>query len=461
MQAMHIIGGRLAAALGVAALALLALLLGACGSAASVEPDPAATGAESKTAAPVAGIASIKMDIAGRASNLTREDLMVQQGDTVNISFTADEAGEIHLHGYNLTAPVAPGAPGQLDFEAATAGAFGINFHIYAESDEAKAGNGAGGGMSHGDDAIALSVPAVVAVAATPDGSGGLNVAIDAEGWRWAPEQVNGEHRPGEGHGHIYVDGVKVNRIYGPNYHLAGLEPGERHIRVTLNANSHNGLTVDGQPLEAAMVVTVPETDGGQRAAPAAVAAPAAMAVSAAAHPDPLGGYNLEAQVEGFVFAPPGQGDADGGPASGAAGYGLVAIDGALHGRLYGAWQKLPALEPGTHTIAVTLHDGDGAPYWWDGRPVAASVTVDVPEKDGGNGGSGGGHHGDSDSSSGGHHEGSDSNGGGHHGGGGSGGNGGHSYGDGSDAAVMAEDGDDGGRAVVAEVHLGNLEVYP
>ena len=445
MQAVHTIGGRLAAALGLAALALLTLLLGACGSAASVAPDgPAATGANSETAAAVAGRASIKMDIADRASNLTREDLRVQQGDTVSISFTADEAGEIHLHGYNLTAPVAPGAPGRLDFEAATAGAFGINFHIYAAGDGAATGDD-GGGMHHGDDAIALSAPAAVAVSATPDGSGGLNVAIDAEGWRWAPERVNEAHRPGEGHGHIYVDGVKVNRVYGPNYHLAGLAPGERRIRVTLNANSHNGLTVDGQALEAAMVVTVPESvpesdGGGQRAAPAAVEAPAAMRVSAAAHPDPLGGYNLEAQVEGFAFAPPGpQDDGGGGPVSGAAGYGLVAIDGAPHGRLYGAWQKLPALAPGTHTIVVTLHDGDGAPYQWDGRPVAASVTVEVPEMDG-DGGHSGGHHG-------------------YHG---AGGNGGHSHGGGSDTAAAAESGDDGGgRAVVAEVHLGNLEVYP
>ena len=442
MQAVHTIGGRLAAALGLAALAVLALMLGACGSAASVEPGPAATGAESETAAAVAGRAAIKMDIADRASNLTREDLRVQQGDTVSISFTADEAGEIHLHGYNLTAPVAPGAPGRLDFEAATAGAFGINFHIYAAGDGADAGDG-GGAMHHGDDAIAVSAPAAVAVSATPDGSGGLNVAIDAAGWRWAPERVNGAHRPGEGHGHIYVDGVKVNRVYGPHYHLAGLEPGERRIRVTLNANSHNGLTVDGQALEAAMVVRVPESvpasdgGGGQRAAPAAVEAPAAMALSAAAHPDPLGGYNLEAQVEGFAFAPPGQqDDGGGGPASGTVGgYGLIAIDGAPHGRLYGAWQKLPALAPGTHTIAVTLHDGDGAPYRWDGRPVAASVTVEVSERDG-DGGHGGGHHG-------------------------AGGSGGHSHGDGSDAAA-AEGGDDGGgRAVVAEVHLGNLEVYP
>ena len=260
MQAVLTIGGRLAAALGLAALALLTLLLGACGSAASVAPDrPAATGANSETAAAaVAGRAAIKMDIADRASNLTREDLRVRQGDTVSISFTADEVGEIHLHGYNLTAPVAPGAPGHLDFEAATAGAFGINFHIYAAGDGARAGNGDGGGMPHGDDAIAVAAPAAVAVSATPDGSGGLNVAIDAEGWRWAPERVNEAHRPGEGHGHIYVDGVKVNRVYGPNYHLAGLEPGERHIRVTLNANSHNGLTVDGQALAAALVVTVP-----------------------------------------------------------------------------------------------------------------------------------------------------------------------------------------------------------
>ena len=61
----------------------------------------------------------------------------------------------------------------------------------------------------------------------------------------------------GEGHAHVYVDGEKAARIYGPWFHLGALPPGEVTLGVTLNANDHSLLAVSGRPLKAEKTITV------------------------------------------------------------------------------------------------------------------------------------------------------------------------------------------------------------
>ena len=78
---------------------------------------------------------TIDVNIANRATTSTRQDLRATQGDTVSLRFTSDEAGEVHLHGYNLTTLVSPDQPGSLTFEATNAGSFNLNFHVYASLD--------------------------------------------------------------------------------------------------------------------------------------------------------------------------------------------------------------------------------------------------------------------------------------------------------------------------------------
>ena len=262
---------------------------------------------------------------------------------------------------------------------------------------EAHAHSGAGGGHAHGsgnahgggshgnmaamshDEPIALDGAVSVALEADVDDDGGVNVRIITENWRWSPENVNGAHIAGEGHAHIYADGVKLNRVYGPRYHIAGLEAGERELRVTLNANPHNELRVNGEPLEASLRVTLPDDSHTHAAAHthtrAAIAADGAMSVDARAHPDAPGEYNLQVNTRGFAF---GDGNGNGGD-----GYGLVSIDGEAHARMYGAWHKLPKLDAGEHTIGVALVNNADAPYEWQGAPVEASVVVHIAE-DGG-----------------------------------------------------------------------------
>ncbi len=50
----------------------------------------------------------------------------MKQGREVLIVTTADVSDEIHLHGYDLSADVAPGSPARIRFEATIPGRFEV-----------------------------------------------------------------------------------------------------------------------------------------------------------------------------------------------------------------------------------------------------------------------------------------------------------------------------------------------
>ena len=202
----------------------------------------------------------INLPIADRDTTLTRDDLRVSQGDTVRLVFQADEEGEIHLHGYDLTAEVAPGHPGELVFEASTAGAFALNFHVFA-ADNAKAADDHHG--ANAPELVASETPVSVSITAEPDADGGANVHIVTEGFRFAPEAVDQSHTAGAGHAHIYVDGVKLGRVFENEYHIEELSAGDHEIRVSLNTNDHSELTFNGEKVESTVTVTIPDVGQG------------------------------------------------------------------------------------------------------------------------------------------------------------------------------------------------------
>lgn len=113
----------------------------------------------------------------------------------------------------------------------------------------------AGGQAEHHDHSEMLvlagdaPVPAVDA-AVTKDPVSGWNLHIETKNFRFAAEHASGEHVPGEGHAHLYVNGEKIARLYGPWAHVASLPEGRSTIRVTLNANDHRPLAVGSQPVE-------------------------------------------------------------------------------------------------------------------------------------------------------------------------------------------------------------------
>lgn len=83
-----------------------------------------------------------------------------------------------------------------------------------------------------------------------PEGNCTYNLQIVTTGFRFAPEAVNSPHVAGEGHAHLYADGVKLARLYGPWFHFTA-PAGTQDIRVTLNANSHETLAIGDAPIDA------------------------------------------------------------------------------------------------------------------------------------------------------------------------------------------------------------------
>jgi len=47
------------------------------------------------------------------------------------------------------------------------------------------------------------------------DAMSGFNIRIVTKNFKWSPEHASLSHIPGEGHAHIYIDDVKIARVYG------------------------------------------------------------------------------------------------------------------------------------------------------------------------------------------------------------------------------------------------------
>jgi len=90
-----------------------------------------------------------------------------------------------------------------------------------------------------------------------PDGAQSRNLHIGVTNFTFDPEGVNGANVPGHGHAHVYVNGIKQARAYGPWVQLYALPEGTHEIRVTLNANDHGQLAIDGDPVEATTTIVI------------------------------------------------------------------------------------------------------------------------------------------------------------------------------------------------------------
>ena len=124
---------------------------------------------------------------------------------------------------------------------------------------------GSGAGQSHGqhghDEPLSLEAgpdAPTLKITLVPDPASGWNLQVMTTGFRFAPQNANKTHVPGEGHAHLYVNNAKVARLYGPWFHIAALPSGETTVEVTLNANDHRPLAVEGEPLAARISLDIP-----------------------------------------------------------------------------------------------------------------------------------------------------------------------------------------------------------
>ena len=148
---------------------------------------------------------------------------------------------------------------GGIGFVVAAGAGVTLGGHDHAAHDGQEAASGRAAGVH--DHATSHSLPPgsdapTVEMALKPDPVSGWNLHVATEDFTFAPEKAGQEHVAGEGHAHVYVDGDKIARLYGPWMHIPSLSAGAT-VEVTLNGNDHRPLAVNGHGLVA--TTTVPE----------------------------------------------------------------------------------------------------------------------------------------------------------------------------------------------------------
>lgn len=114
--------------------------------------------------------------------------------------------------------------------------------------------------MKHEQIEVDKAVAPTVKLEVEKDAKGGYNLHLITTNYTFSPEEANKEHVDNHGHGHLYVNGVMMSRLYGEWFHIRELSHGKNQIKVTLNNNNHKEYAVDGQSIQD--IVEVDVTDG-------------------------------------------------------------------------------------------------------------------------------------------------------------------------------------------------------
>ena len=68
-------------------------------------------------------------DLSVEGSEMSPDEISVQEGDRVTLHVSSDEPMEFHMHGYDVEREVEPGKAAELHFEADLTGRFEIEDH--------------------------------------------------------------------------------------------------------------------------------------------------------------------------------------------------------------------------------------------------------------------------------------------------------------------------------------------
>ena len=84
---------------------------------------------------------------------------------------------------------------------------------------------------------------------------GGFNLHARASNFTFTPQNIDKAPVIGEGHAHLYVDGVKIARLYGEWHHVPTLPPDAKILTVSLYANNHQGFAVAGERISSSVAL--------------------------------------------------------------------------------------------------------------------------------------------------------------------------------------------------------------
>ncbi|WP_430461487.1 hypothetical protein ACQUQU_01550 [Thalassolituus sp. LLYu03] len=115
-------------------------------------------------------------------------------------------------------------------------------------------------GMQHGSSAhempADLPVPQL-ALTLTADSMSGINLHMTLRDFALQPPGTEPVQGVLSGHAHLYVNGKKIQRLYGPDVHIPAetLNPGVNLVLVSLNDDMHATYTHEGRELMSSVFI--------------------------------------------------------------------------------------------------------------------------------------------------------------------------------------------------------------
>lgn len=85
-----------------------------------------------------------------------------------------------------------------------------------------------------------------------------VTLSLDTTDFTFDEAGADGPHVPGHGHAHLYINTIKIGRVYGPIYVTEPLESGRHVLSVTLNTNDHRSYGRDDATVSATAVIEIP-----------------------------------------------------------------------------------------------------------------------------------------------------------------------------------------------------------
>ena len=164
-------------------------------------------------------------------------------------------AASLAMDGAHLMLSVDPGSveeggfvPVTLRFDGGTVSTRVRNVGLSDEGMDHSAGNG-----------IEVTPKASVSLNATSEISAeGFQIALTLRNFDLVSVPEGTEHVSGEGHAHLYLNGLKLGRLYETSYALGGLVPGDYEFRVVLNSHDHRPYLSGGTLVEDRLRFSIP-----------------------------------------------------------------------------------------------------------------------------------------------------------------------------------------------------------
>ena len=100
--------------------------------------------------------------------------------------------------------------------------------------------------------------PTVQIVPVTTPSADGFEITLDTTNFTFLREENGAPHVPGEGHGHLYLNGLKLDRLYEPTTQIGALDPGTYTLMVSLNTHEHDPYVDDGGQVSSSLTFTIP-----------------------------------------------------------------------------------------------------------------------------------------------------------------------------------------------------------